>query len=123
MYLSFFFQIVTNILKNRLISPMSKLQSMLFGRYSSIFLSHKNNMNILNSHAIRLPQFLPVLNPSRGMKYKDVLTLRCEHCYFKKIEDRWYVFCTKFPRHKQGQKVDEKSKWIITHCTHGKCKF
>ncbi|XP_022258224.1 uncharacterized protein LOC106474148 [Limulus polyphemus] len=62
----------------------------------------------------------PLIVPVRGFKDKDVLRLRCKDCYFKKIDDRWYVFCNSYGRHKQRQKLpDPRSYWIITHMTHG----
>lgn len=83
----------------------------------------KGNANSLLPGTINHIPFFPSLNLSCGLKYKDVLTKRCEGCYFKKIEDRWYVFCDKHPRHKQAQKMDIKEKYIITHITHGKKKY
>ncbi|KAF8766759.1 39S ribosomal protein L36 like protein [Argiope bruennichi] len=85
--------------------------------------------SILNSPCLRtreqicsLPQ-LPHFIQSRGFKDKDVLTKRCQDCYFQRIDGRWFVFCRTHPRHKQRQRIDEKSKWIITHATHGRKKF
>ena len=54
----------------------------------------------------------------RGLKHKDMLTLRCPDCYFKKVEDDWYVLCPTWPRHKQiERKVDIRDKWLVTHRT------
>ena len=54
----------------------------------------------------------------RGLKHRDVLTLRCPDCYFKKIEDEWYVLCPTFPRHKQVERIqDIRNRWIVTHRT------
>ncbi|GFQ97131.1 39S ribosomal protein L36 [Trichonephila clavata] len=69
------------------------------------------------------PSPLPYLIQFRGFKDKDVLTKRCKDCYFQRIDGRWFVFCKTHPRHKQRQRIDEKSKWIITHSTHGVKKF
>lgn len=57
--------------------------------------------------------------PSRGLKYKDVLQLRCDGCYFKNIDHRWFVFCTKAPRHKQAEKVARnKFNYIVSERSH-----
>ncbi|CAG2118815.1 unnamed protein product [Medioppia subpectinata] len=55
---------------------------------------------------------------TRGLKDKDILKIRCSDCYFKKVDDRWWVLCNTHPRHKQRQKViDVRTKWIVTHTT------
>ena len=55
---------------------------------------------------------------TRGFKDKGILRLRCNSCYFKKLDDRWWVLCTEHPRHKQRQKVeDHRDKWVVTHIT------
>src|SRR5699024_4787042 len=65
----------------------------------------------------------PVAVPSqltqrRTFRDKDILKLRCNACYFKKLDNRWWVLCNKHPRHKQRQKVeDERMSWIVTHIT------
>lgn len=57
---------------------------------------------------------------TRTFKDKGVLKLRCNKCYFKKLDDRWWVLCTEHPRHKQRQKVeDHRDKWVVTHITRG----
>lgn len=64
------------------------------------------------------------LVPERGFRDKDVLKLRCNDCYFKKIDDRWWVLCKTHRRHKQRQNVqDPKIKWIVTHVTIGHRPF
>lgn len=56
---------------------------------------------------------------ARGFKHKHVLDLRCDGCYFKNIDQRWYVLCTKFPRHKQVERVErDKFRYIVSErCT------
>lgn len=72
--------------------------------------------HVLAKHTIRPA----TLVPERGFRDKDVLKLQCKDCYFKKIDDRWWVLCKTFPRHKQRQHVvDHKIKWIVTHLTIG----
>ncbi|OTF82750.1 39S ribosomal protein L36, mitochondrial-like protein [Euroglyphus maynei] len=56
----------------------------------------------------------------RTFKDKDVLKLRCGKCYFKKIDDRWWVLCNEHPRHKQRQKlsrIQQQDRMIVTHIT------
>ncbi|KAH9407370.1 54S ribosomal protein L36, mitochondrial [Tyrophagus putrescentiae] len=77
------------------------------------------------SSRIILSPLLPSLSPAayqltqvRTFRDKDVLKLRCNACYFKKEDDRWWVLCSKHPRHKQRAKVeDHRLKWIVTHIT------
>ena len=60
----------------------------------------------------------PFVTQIRGFKDKDVLKIRCTDCYFKKVDDRWWVLCNKHPRHQQRQKVgDIRRNWIVTHVT------
>ncbi len=60
----------------------------------------------------------PFLIQSRGFKDKEVLKIRCKDCYFKYVDNRWWVLCDSHPRHKQRQKVDDiKRQWIVTHIT------
>jgi len=66
----------------------------------------------------------PSLVPVRTFRDKAVLKLRCNDCYFKKIDYRWWVLCASHPRHKQREQVDdEKRKWIVTHETIGHRPF
>lgn len=79
-----------------------------------------NNSN--NNKAVILSNSANSINHQqiRGFKDKGVLQLRCSKCYFKKLDDRWWVLCNEFPRHKQRQKVeDHREKWIVTHLTRG----
>lgn len=62
---------------------------------------------------VRQPQIFTI--PVRGFKHKDILELRCDGCYFKNIDHRWYVFCTKAQRHKQVERVErDKYKFIVS---------
>ena len=65
-------------------------------------------------------QHLTASQQKRGFKDKGVLKLRCSKCYFKKLDDRWWVLCNEHPRHKQREKVeDHREKWVVTHITRG----
>ena len=60
----------------------------------------------------------PVWTQVRGFKDKEVLRIRCPDCYFKKIDERWWVLCHSHPRHKQRQKIEDiRRQWIVTHIT------
>lgn len=60
-----------------------------------------------------------IIIPNRGMKHKGVLQLRCPDCYFKNIDQRWYVFCDKHPRHKQVERVERaKFNYIVSERCH-----
>lgn len=61
---------------------------------------------------------------TRSFKDRAVLQLRCKDCYYKKIDDRWWVLCPTHGRHKQRQFVDDvKKRWIVTHRTIGHRPF
>lgn len=65
-----------------------------------------------------------ILVPFRGFKDKDSLKLRCPDCYYKKIDERWWVLCKTHGRHKQRQHVRlEKNKWITTAIDYGHRPF
>lgn len=64
------------------------------------------------------PSHQPQMSQIRTFRDKDILKLRCNACYFKKVDDRWWVLCNKHPRHKQRTRVEnEKMNWIVTHIT------
>lgn len=76
-----------------------------------------SKQNILNLLAWNRSNLVNSIQ-SRGFRDKGVLELRCDACKFKKIDDRWWVLCDKFPRHKQREQVmDVKRRWIVTHVT------
>lgn len=77
------------------------------------------NLNVFRQ--ILFPKQLPSLHclQTRGVKHKGVLQLRCEQCYFKNIDDRWYVFCNQHPRHKQVERVErDKFRYIVSERCH-----
>lgn len=96
------------------------LQSNLF---SSVNLIQSNNLikSLVNSFVLQQPKSLIASvnhQQIRGLKHRDMLTLRCPDCYFKKVEDEWFVLCPTYPRHKQVERVwDIREKWIVTHKT------
>ena len=80
---------------------------MALARYASF------GWNLLQRMAVQAsPRPLGVL-PSvqvRTFKDKDVLSLRCKDCYFKKIDQRWWVLCKTSGRHKQREKLEDWKK-------------
>lgn len=67
-----------------------------------------------------VPSVASTYQQVRGVKDKHVLKLRCSNCHFKKIDQRWWVWCDAFPRHKQRERVDDqRARWIVTHVTRG----
>ncbi|GAV04149.1 hypothetical protein RvY_14471 [Ramazzottius varieornatus] len=55
--------------------------------------------------------------PCRTYVVRDILTLRCDGCYFAKRQGIRYVECRLRPRHKQKQKIRTKhwcwSNWNL----------
>lgn len=98
----------------RLPSLLSRITS--FTAYSPT--PHSLNQSIKRVVASEPLISSPFWIQSRGFKDKDVLKIRCPDCYFKKVDDRWWVLCHTHPRHKQRQKVEDiRKKWIVTHIT------
>ncbi|KAG7296036.1 hypothetical protein JYU34_021132 [Plutella xylostella] len=61
---------------------------------------------------------VPTLNQVCGFKVKGRLRRRCKSCYFVVREERLYVICPKFPRHKQmAMKPKPHNTWILTHAS------
>uniref|UniRef100_A0A834VDS8 Large ribosomal subunit protein bL36m n=1 Tax=Sarcoptes scabiei TaxID=52283 RepID=A0A834VDS8_SARSC len=75
---------------------------------------------IRTGNLLRMAMSNPLMQQIRLMHDKDVLKLRCRYCYFKYVDERWYVFCNKHPRHKQRQKMSKQQQqdaMIVTHIT------
>lgn len=70
--------------------------------------------NIIRSLFNDLRKPITVLSV-RGFKHRDTLHIRCDGCYFKNIDNQWFVLCTKMPRHKQAQRVGkQRDKFIVS---------
>lgn len=97
------------------------MTSILRGLSRSIFgLVNQNATRLLPAIGVSAGQHLTGRQQTRGFKDKGILRLRCSKCYFKKLDDRWWVLCTEHPRHKQREKVeDHRDKWVVTHITRG----
>lgn len=60
----------------------------------------------------------PIVNPVCHFKVKGRLKRRCKSCYFVVRDERLYVICPKFPRHKQmAMKPKPHNTWILTHAS------
>ncbi|KAJ0178290.1 hypothetical protein K1T71_006113 [Dendrolimus kikuchii] len=65
-----------------------------------------------------LSPFVPIVNPSCGFKVKGRVRRRCKSCYLVVRDERTYVICPKFPRHKQMSMVPKPhNTWILTHAS------
>ena len=94
--------------------------------YSSLF-KYNTNMNAFSQKWCT--SFLtPVIStvyvdpPKAGMKLVNNPKRRCKHCYIVIEDEIKYVFCDKFPRHKQATKrlaATSKVARIMTHATQG----
>ena len=95
----------------------SSLQTSTFNH--SIF-QRKENLKFLSP----IPAII-VEQPKAGMKLVSNPKRRCKHCYIVIEEERKYVFCDKYPRHKQAQirpgPIMKVSR-IMTHATQGGIK-
>ena len=66
-----------------------------------------------------------VMSQFAGLKHVAHPHRRCSHCYMVIEDERTWVFCDKFPRHKQVTKLQPrvaKNKMIMTHATQGSKK-
>ena len=60
--------------------------------------------------------------PVAGLKHVVHPKRRCSHCYMVFEDERIWVLCDKYPRHKQVTKQtkrDAKNQMIMTHATNG----
>jgi len=67
---------------------------------------------------------LPTIQTA-GLKHVNHPQRRCRHCYMVYEDERAWVFCDKYPRHKQVQRRpprEEKNAMIMTHATQGSKK-
>ena len=68
---------------------------------------------------------LPTIHTA-GLKHVKHPHRRCRHCYMVYEDERAWVFCDKYHRHKQVQirpPREEKNAMIMTHATQGGKKF
>lgn len=60
----------------------------------------------------------PIINPVCGFKIKGRVRRRCKSCYFVFRDERKYVICAEYPRHKQmAMKAKPHNTWILTHAS------
>lgn len=96
--------------------------------YSSLETRNLDNsvfMNKGNSKFLSPVQQTIIEQPKAGMKLVNNPKRRCKHCYIVFEEEKKFVFCDKFPRHKQAQKRpgwNMRVSRILTHATQGGIK-
>jgi len=99
-------------------------QTLLSGR--STRFSSISNLSTFRLGSSLTPKFLmpqtQSIQPQAGLKHVEKPHRRCCHCYMVFEDERTWVFCDKYPRHKQVTrqlKRDERNKGIMTHATNG----
>ena len=50
----------------------------------------------------------PLVNQVQTYKVRVALKKRCQHCFFVKRHERWFVECKEKPRHKQMQLMSRR---------------
>ena len=119
------YQPIWNVIRPSL-SKTSAPIPRLFRQYSSL-VKITTNDSISNqkwSTRVLLP-VIPTTNtvpPKAGMKLVNNPKRRCKHCYIVIEDERKFVFCDKYPRHKQATKRPGpiiKVSRIMTHATQG----
>ena len=73
--------------------------------------------------ALLKPQSICNLQPiAAGLKHVATPKRRCSHCYMVFEDERVWVLCDKYPRHKQVTRKTRrelKNEHIMTHATNG----
>ena len=81
---------------------------------------HFPQSNFLKNSRVALPTI-----HTAGLKHVKHPHRRCQHCYMVYEDERAWVFCDKYPRHKQVQRLpprQERNAMIMTHATQGSKK-
>ncbi|XP_028030041.1 39S ribosomal protein L36, mitochondrial [Bombyx mandarina] len=61
---------------------------------------------------------IPLVTQISGIKIKGRVRRRCRSCYFVFRDERVYIMCSKFPRHKQmSMKPKPHNTWILTQAS------
>lgn len=95
------------------------LQSPTFNAAYQCFSTLQNN--VLTTSL--LSTSTPLVNLVCGFKVKGHCRRRCAHCYFVVRQERLYVICPKFPRHKQmAMKAKPHNTWLLTHASQSKVR-
>ncbi|CAG9793868.1 unnamed protein product [Diatraea saccharalis] len=62
-----------------------------------------------------LTPITPMINLICNMKVKGRVRRRCKACYFVVRDQRYYIMCPKFPRHKQmAMRQKPHNRYILT---------
>ena len=108
-----------------LVGPMQKSRqySSMFGKnYASGSVTSVSFVTSIQPKMLLSPTMITTVQPCAGMKMVNNPKRRCKHCYIVIEDERKYVFCDKFPRHKQCTKrlaVTMKYQRVLTHATQG----
>eukprot|EP00088_Acartia_fossae_P001516 TRINITY_DN10589_c0_g1_i2.p1 TRINITY_DN10589_c0_g1~~TRINITY_DN10589_c0_g1_i2.p1 ORF type:complete len:177 (-),score=17.06 TRINITY_DN10589_c0_g1_i2:797-1327(-) len=103
---------------SRLFSTVASANKLLLpnsiGQLSKQINDASNSVILSNTQSVLQQQ-------SAGLKHRGLPKLRCKHCYFIVHEERKYVMCTAYPRHKQVSKATalKEGNMIMTHATQG----
>jgi ribosomal protein L36 len=120
-------QTIPQINKLMLQTPECAIYGSKYARAYSSLLAKNIDMGAYKTH---IPShFLsPVISkviveqPKAGMKLVSNPKRRCKHCYIVIEDERKFVFCDKFPRHKQAALQPGplmRVSRIMTHATQG----
>ena len=110
-------RISVNIFKPSIILTSTSLTRTFITLRSEPFLQS----NFLEISKVALPTI-----HTAGLKHVKHPHRRCRHCYMVYEDERAWVFCDKYHRHKQVQirpPREEKNAMIMTHATQGGKKF
>ena len=110
-------RISVNIFKPSIILTSTSLTRTFITLRSEPFLQS----NLLEISTVALPTI-----HTAGLKHVKHPHRRCRHCYMVYEDERAWVFCDKYHRHKQVQirpPREEKNAMIMTHATQGGKKF
>ncbi|XP_013190615.1 large ribosomal subunit protein bL36m [Amyelois transitella] len=70
-----------------------------------------------------LSPWTPMISSICNFKVKGRVRRRCKSCYFVVRDERMYVICPKFPRHKQmAMKPKPHNTWILTHASQSRVR-
>ena len=124
-----FSQTIPQIKRASLLYPISTIYTCKYGKPYSSLSTNKTVTSINHNTSI---QFLSPVNsmvmveqPKQGFKQVANPKRRCKHCYIVIEDEMKYVFCDKYPRHKQVTKRPgpiRKVARILTHATQGGTK-
>lgn len=91
-------------------------------RITNVFPTFLSTLQHSSSKKILTP-YNPIFNPVCGLKVKGRVKRRCKSCYIVVRDERMYVMCPKFPRHKQmSMKPKPHNTWTLTHASQSRTR-